>query len=137
MIYTNTLIYAVHDPIFRFIVREYRFNVKVECDMSKDQGTDITIHNGDVKGKNNEHKAIGTGNFPVELKFFTDAQFQHEISSDALSFMVGDKIYVIAQTNIHDFDVKMSLSECFTKPTKAADDIYRHFLIKNGYVLYY
>jgi hypothetical protein len=46
--------------------------------------------------------------------------------------MIGDNVYVKVQTHINDDDVKMRLSDCYTKPTESSGDIYVYYLIKNG-----
>ncbi|CAG2195879.1 unnamed protein product [Mytilus edulis] len=66
VIYTNTLVYALHDPDHRFIIRDYRFKVKVECDMSKrEHGVDTIKHNHGHE----DHTAAGTGHFSIHLNF--------------------------------------------------------------------
>ncbi|XP_052083760.1 pancreatic secretory granule membrane major glycoprotein GP2-like [Mytilus californianus] len=46
--------------------------------------------------------------------------------------MVGQNVYVKATTPIHDYNVKMRLSNCYTKPSKSASDVYIYYLIRNG-----
>ena len=78
----------------------------------------------------------GTGIFPVNLKFYSDKDYLHELIGFPPSHMVGQNIYVNAQTPIHDYDVKMRLSDCYTKPSKYASDSYTYYLIRNGLVIY-
>ena len=125
------MIYGLPDPVYRFIAREYQFMVKVECDISKVEETATNLQSN-LQGMQNGHLALGTGHFSVQLKFFTDSQFKHEVNTNEISLMVGDKIYVMAQVNINNFNIKMRLYECYTKPTKDADDIYQYFIIKDG-----
>ncbi|VDI36798.1 deleted in malignant brain tumors 1 protein [Mytilus galloprovincialis] len=130
VIYTNTLVYAVHDPNQPYIVHEYRFQVSVECDMSKQESGENNINNN--HGNLEQQTISGVGHFVVQLKFFSDSNFQHEFSGFPPSYMVGQNVYVKATTPIHDYNVKMRLSDCYTKPSKSASDSYIYYLIQNG-----
>ncbi|XP_063437302.1 deleted in malignant brain tumors 1 protein-like [Mytilus trossulus] len=130
VIYTNTLVYAVHDPNQPYIVHEYRFQVSVECDMSKQESGENNINN--IHGNLEQQTISGVGHFVVQLKFFSDSNFQHEFNGFPPSYMVGQNVYVKATTPIHDYNVKMRLSDCYTKPSKSASDSYIYYLIKNG-----
>ena len=76
--------------------------------------------------------AAGIGQFSVYLKFYNDSNYQHEFRGYPPSYMIGDNVYVKVLTNTHDFDVKMRLSECCTKPSEHAGTIYTYYLIQNG-----
>ena len=115
--------YSVHDPVHHSIVLEYRFKVNVECDM-------FMTENG--HNNTNQNHVAGTGHLAVEVKFYSDSKYQHEFSGFPPSYMIGDNVYVKVQTHIHDYDVKMRLSDCYTKPTESSGDIYLYYLIKNG-----
>ncbi|VDI68325.1 deleted in malignant brain tumors 1 protein, partial [Mytilus galloprovincialis] len=130
VIYTNTLVYAVHDPNQPYIVHEYRFQISVECDMSKRESGENNINN--IHGNLEQQTISGVGHFVVQLKFFSDSNFQHEFNGFPPSYMVGHNVYVKATTPIHDYNVKMRLSDCYTKPSKSASDSYIYYLIKNG-----
>ncbi|CAG2225442.1 unnamed protein product [Mytilus edulis] len=130
VIYTNTLVYAVHDPNQPYIVHEYRFQISVECDMSKRESGENNINN--IHGNLEQQTISGVGHFVVQLKFFSDSNFQHEFNGFPPSYMVGHNVYVKATTPIHDYNVKMRLSDCYTKPSKSASDSYIYYLIQNG-----
>lgn len=130
LIYSNTLIYAVHDPVQHFIVREYRFKITVECDMSKIESGHNNVNNN--HGQLEEQTVAGIGHFAVQLKFYGDGRYQNEFNGFPPSYMIGEKVYVKVETPIHDYDVKMRLTDCFTKPTESSSDIYIYYLIKNG-----
>ncbi|VDI13198.1 pancreatic secretory granule membrane major glycoprotein GP2 [Mytilus galloprovincialis] len=129
VIYTNTLVYALHDPDHRFIIRDYRFKVKVECDMSKrEHGVDTIKHNHGHE----DHTAAGTGHFSIHLNFYSDSKYQNRFNGFPPAYVVGDVVYVKVQTSMHDYDVKMRLSDCYTKPSEHASTIYTYYLIQNG-----
>ncbi|CAC5405250.1 unnamed protein product [Mytilus coruscus] len=129
VIYTNTLVYALHDPDHRFIIRDYRFKIKVECDMSKRENGGNTIkHNHGQE----DHTAAGTGHFSIHLNFYSDSNYQNLFNGFPPSYVVGDVVYVKVQTNMHDYDIKMRLSDCYTKPSEHASTIYTYYLIRNG-----
>ncbi|VDI14667.1 pancreatic secretory granule membrane major glycoprotein GP2, partial [Mytilus galloprovincialis] len=129
VIYTNTLVYALHDPDHRFIIRDYRFKVKVECDMSKrEHGVDTIKHNHGHE----DHTAAGTGHFSIHLNFYSDSNYQNRFNGFPPAYVVGDVVYVKVQTSMHDYDIKMRLSDCYTKPSEHASTIYTYYLIQNG-----
>jgi hypothetical protein len=132
VIYSNTLIYAVHDPVNHFIVWEYRFKVKVECDMSKIETIGNQISNGHINNTQYSKPAVGSGHFAIQMRFFNDSKYQFELNGNELSYFIGDNIYVKVQTSLHDYDVKMRLSDCYTKPSRQASDRYIYYLVKNG-----
>ncbi|CAG2205111.1 unnamed protein product [Mytilus edulis] len=98
--------------------------------MSKRESGENNINN---IHRNLEQQTIsGVGHFVVQLKFFSDSNFQHEFNGFPPSYMVGQNVYVKATTPIHDYNVKMRLSDCYTKPSKSASDSYIYYLIQNG-----
>ena len=109
--------YSVHDPVHHSIVREYRFKINVECNMSMTE---------------NGHNNTNPSHLAVALTFYSDSKYQHAFSGFPPSYMIGDNIYVKVQSYINDDDAKMRLSECYTKPTESSGDIYLYYLIKNG-----
>ena len=109
--------YSVHDPVHHSIVREYRFKVNVECNMSMTE---------------NGHNNTNPSHLAVALTFYSDSKYQHEFSGFPPSYMIGDNVFVKVQTHINNDDVKMRLSDCYTKPTESSGDIYLYYLIKYG-----
>ena len=109
--------YSVHDPVHHSIVREYRFKINVECNMSMTE---------------NGHNNTNPSHLAVALTFYSDSKYRHEFSGFPPSYMIGDNVYVKVQAHINDDDVKMRLSDCYTKPTESSGDIYLYYLIKNG-----
>jgi len=132
VIYSNSLIYAVHDPVNHFIVWEYRFKVKVECDMSKNEKIGNQVSNGHINNTQYSKPAVGSGHFAIQMRFFNDSKYQFELNGNELSYFIGDNIYVKVQTSLHDYDVKMRLSDCYTKPSRQASDRYIYYLVKDG-----
>ncbi|WAQ99252.1 hypothetical protein MAR_023625, partial [Mya arenaria] len=37
LVYTNELVYAEHDPVYSFIIRNYNWTVGVECDVQRNE----------------------------------------------------------------------------------------------------
>ena len=97
--------------------------------MSKIEGNENLIYNHHGV---TQQAVAGAGHFPVQLKFYSDKNYQHEFNGFPPSYMVGQNVYVSAQTPIHDYNVKMRLSECFTKPSKYASEKYTYYIIRNG-----
>jgi hypothetical protein len=59
-----------------FIVWEYRFKVKVECDMSKIETIGNQISNGHINNTQYSKPAVGSGHFAIQMRFFNDSKYQ-------------------------------------------------------------
>ncbi|XP_062602411.1 pancreatic secretory granule membrane major glycoprotein GP2-like [Saccostrea cucullata] len=131
IIYTNKLIYALHDPNHHFIVREYRFQINVDCYLPRSEGNSGHFNHGhDVTSSIHVN---GSGHHQVHLQFYTDSSFTQ--IKPLYGSPVGDTVYVKATTNVRDYNVKMKLSDCFTTPTYSSDPSLRYFIISNGCVI--
>ncbi|XP_069101974.1 uncharacterized protein [Argopecten irradians] len=132
--YTNTLVYAYRDPNYKFIIREYRFKIDVECDMATRETVSqhfIESHNQVRKRSNNPHIS-GSGHYHMHMSFYSDRGFQQQMLGNPLTVSIGQDIFVSVNTPLSDFDVKMKVDSCYTLPTPDAGNQYKFYLIKDG-----
>lgn len=81
MTYTNQLVYPESSTPFPLIIHGYRWRVDVNCNLDRYEHvtqqykpteappTQTTIH----------HQVGGSGHYDIDLQFFTDPQYFHEI----------------------------------------------------------
>ncbi|XP_062606477.1 oncoprotein-induced transcript 3 protein-like [Saccostrea cucullata] len=117
--YQNILIYAVHDKLHHFIVREYRFRLKVNCTKLFPNGPFNNNANSSIKFDQ-----------PLHLQFFSDPSYLHVKSLN--SSKVGDKVYVRAYSDVNDSHSKTRLSDCYTTPMFSTNPTMVYFIIKDG-----
>ncbi|XP_033725598.1 deleted in malignant brain tumors 1 protein-like isoform X2 [Pecten maximus] len=132
--YTNTLVYAYRDPNYKFIIREYRFKIDVECDMATHETVSqhfIETHNQVRKRSSNPHIS-GSGHYNMQMAFYRDQGYQQQMPGNPLTVSIGQDIYVSVTTPLSDYDVKMRVESCYTLPSPTAGDQLKFYLIKNG-----
>ncbi|XP_060591027.1 deleted in malignant brain tumors 1 protein-like isoform X2 [Ruditapes philippinarum] len=130
LIYNNELVYAEHDPIHPFIIRHYNWTIKVECDVQRNESSAGHLHHD--ASNSNAHQVSGNSHYPVNMTFFTDPNFLHQIQGHPLQVSVGSDVYVKVFTETSDWSVKMRVHTCYTKPTPNAQEHMRYYIIKNG-----
>ncbi|XP_045187537.2 deleted in malignant brain tumors 1 protein-like [Mercenaria mercenaria] len=129
-VYNNELIYAEHDPVYLFIVLHYNWTVGVECDIGQNgtaiggfpsNATSTIAHN------------VSSPQYPVSVSFYKDQDFIHEIGKgNPLHAEIGSHVYVKVFTTATDWNIRMRVHTCYTKPTEHAHDHMKYFLIKDG-----
>jgi mRNA-degrading endonuclease HigB of HigAB toxin-antitoxin module len=75
------------------------------------------------------HQCVGIDNNIIRKQFFNDSKYQFELNGNELSYFIGDNIYVKVQTSLYDYDVKMRLSDCYTKPSRGIFKLFFRTLI--------
>ncbi|XP_053385235.1 uncharacterized protein LOC128550354 [Mercenaria mercenaria] len=129
-VYNNELIYAEHDPVYLFIVLHYNWTVGVECDI-RQNGTAI----GGFPSNATSAIAynVSSPQYPVSVSFYKDQDFIHEIGKgNPLHAEIGSHVYAKVFTTATDWNIRMRVHTCYTKPTEHAHDHMKYFLIKNG-----
>ncbi|KAK3084461.1 hypothetical protein FSP39_013919, partial [Pinctada imbricata] len=116
-VYSNTLIYANHDPVYSFITREYRFKIKLHCYFDNPVGP-LTQSPGQGSMAN------------VTLTFYNDSTLSSKRQLD--DFTVGDEVYVMVTSLNGNNNQRMALQDCFLKPTKNSDSSMTYFLLRDG-----
>ncbi|XP_069109314.1 LOW QUALITY PROTEIN: CUB and zona pellucida-like domain-containing protein 1 [Argopecten irradians] len=132
--YTNTLVYAYRDPNYKFIIREYRFKIDVECDMATRETVSqhfIESHN-QVRVRSNNPSISSSGHYHVHMTFYRDRGFQQQMLGNPLTVSIGQDIFVSVNTPLSDFDVKMKVDSCYTLPSPDAGNQFKFHLIKDG-----
>ncbi|KAK3087871.1 hypothetical protein FSP39_011764, partial [Pinctada imbricata] len=132
VVYAGELKYAVHDPVRHFRKREYRFRVKVDCHMPRQEGASGNINHGTTNPLDG-HDINGSSHHSVNLEFFTDPSFTHP--TYAYGSKVGENVYVKAYTDIRNDDIKMNLDSCYTTPSYYSSESYRYYIIRDGCVI--
>ncbi|XP_052794511.1 deleted in malignant brain tumors 1 protein-like isoform X2 [Mya arenaria] len=130
LVYTNELVYAEHDPVYSFIIRNYNWTVGVECDVQRNETSSGHIHHD-----NNQHTVVpvtGASHYGVNMTFYRDANFRMPLPGNPLHVPVGTDVYVKVFTTTSDWTVKMRVHSCFTRPANSASNNLEYFLIKNG-----
>ena len=97
--------------------------------MSRNEGASNHFNHGGSQQNHVTH-INGTGQHSVNLQFYTDSSFIHQKPS--FGSKVGDKVYVKAYTDIRNYDIKMRLDDCYTKPSMHSSDNFRFYLIRDG-----
>ena len=85
IVYTNTLVYAVHERNYPNIIREYRFRISTECDMSAHETvTKHLIQNHSPISVAHTGHVSGNGHYTTGISFYRYVYLVHyttEISS--------------------------------------------------------
>ena len=131
IVYVNDLYYAIYDPINPYIIRRHKWTFTVQCDVNRNQATSSHVHH-DV---NAQHIEV-TGQYAINLAFYKDVNFMHELPGNPLHVNLGDDIYVKVYTMASDWTTKMRLHTCYTKPNDAAGNNMTYYIIKDGFVFY-
>ena len=128
IVYSNELVYALHDPNYHFITKEYRFRLKTDCYISRNEGSGGQFYHNYVT--DSSQHVTNSGHHYVHLAFYSDPQFTH--NKPLYGSKVGDNVYVKAYTDLRNYNIKMRLDECYTKPTRYGSDAYRFYLLRDG-----
>ncbi|KAJ8311383.1 LOW QUALITY PROTEIN: hypothetical protein KUTeg_010738 [Tegillarca granosa] len=132
LLYKNELVYAVHDPNYHFITRGYKFRIQISCHMSAIETVTDNIKQAHGHAESHIHNENVTGHYTVNMAFYDDSNFRYQKYGYPLTANIGDNVYVKVFTDIRDYNIKMRLNDCFTRPTPSAPDNLRFFLIRNG-----
>ncbi|XP_053390258.1 CUB and zona pellucida-like domain-containing protein 1 isoform X1 [Mercenaria mercenaria] len=129
-VYNNELIYAEHDPVYLFIVLHYNWTVGVQCDI-RQNGTAIGGFPSNATSTIAHN--VSSPQYPVSVSFYKDQDFIHEIGKgNPLHAQIGSHVYVKVFTTATDWNIRMRVHTCYTKPTEHAHDHMKYFLIKDG-----
>ncbi|KAL4221648.1 Deleted in malignant brain tumors 1 [Mactra antiquata] len=129
LVYSNQLVYAEHDPTHPFIIRNYNWTIGVECDVETNENSTGHLHLN--YHQVTHHQVSGESHFSVNMLFYSDPNFQHKLRYP-LSITVGENVYVKVFTNASDWDIRMRVHTCYTKPSQGASDNLKLYLIRNG-----
>ncbi|KAL4221647.1 Scavenger receptor Cys-rich [Mactra antiquata] len=129
LVYSNELIYAEHDPHHPYIIRHYNWTVGVECDVSSNETSSGHIDHNSNHGS--YQHVSGESHFSVNMMFYTDPNYQYKLQYP-LSVTVGQEVYVKVFTNATDWNIRMRVHTCYTKPSEHASDNLKYYLLKNG-----
>lgn len=130
LVYSNELVYAERDPRYQFIIRNYNWTVGVECDVQRNETSSGHLHHDNQNLM--EPHVTGSSHFSVNMSFYTDPNFLHQISGNPLHVTVGEKVYAKVYTTTPDWSVKMRAHTCYAKPSQYSPDHMKFYLIQNG-----
>ncbi|XP_060084161.1 protein eyes shut homolog [Ylistrum balloti] len=139
-VYSNTLVYALRDANYEFIIRDYRFRIDLECRMNIHETVSqhfIETQN-QVRTRSNNPRISGQGHYAISMTFYTDLNFLHPLidnyvmTNNPLSADIGEDIYVKLATLVSDPDVKMRVDSCYTLPSPGAGENLKLYLIRNA-----
>nr|XP_022333493.1 deleted in malignant brain tumors 1 protein-like [Crassostrea virginica] len=132
--YTNQLVYPESSTPFPLIVHGYRWRVDVNCNL--DRYEHVTQHYKPTDAPPTQttihHQVGGSGHYDIDLQFFTDPQYFHEILGNPVTANIGENIYVKVSLNNDDFKTKMRLDTCLAKPEAVSTPQNTYAIIKNG-----
>ena len=123
--------YAIHDQNNPFLIRRYNWTVEVECDIGRNQTASGHLHHDFSTGTSHHVSGISS-NYSVKLSFFQDPNFITPLQGNPINVKVGTKVYVKVYTAASDWDVKMVVHDCYTKPTPGSPDHTKYAIIRNG-----
>ncbi|XP_062575526.1 deleted in malignant brain tumors 1 protein-like [Saccostrea cucullata] len=133
VVYTNQLVYALHDPNHHYIIHEYRFRVPVDCYLKRNEAGSGHFNHGHDVTMPSAHHVTGSTHHSVHIQFYTDSTFRY--TKPLYGSRVGDRVYVKAYTDVRDYNLKMRISDCFTTPTPSEFSSMKYFIIQNGCVI--
>ncbi|XP_060607118.1 CUB and zona pellucida-like domain-containing protein 1 [Ruditapes philippinarum] len=126
--YNNELIYAEHDPVYTFIIRHYNWTVNVECDVTSDGNGYGYV----ASGTSSPSPSLSSPQYPVNISYYADPNYMKEVSASPLHVAVGAQVYVKVFTETYDWNARMRVVSCYTKPTYNAPDHTKYYLLENG-----
>lgn len=129
--YRNELVYAIHDPNNPFIIRRYSWTVAVECDIGRNLTATGHLHH-DFSNSTSHHVSGVSNNYTVHMSFYRDSNFMTPIPGNPLHVAVGTPVYVKVFTMTTDWNLKMVVNNCYTKPTPGSPDNTKYLIIRNG-----
>ncbi|XP_060570797.1 deleted in malignant brain tumors 1 protein-like [Ruditapes philippinarum] len=126
-IYKNNLFYIVFDPIRPYVVLKHEWTFIVECDVNANEVTSSHVeHIPEV------HNASFTSYYQLSMTYFSDVNFLHRISGNPLKVVLGENVFVKVYTTLPDWDTKMILDTCYTRPSGTNTSAMDVTLIKQG-----
>ncbi|XP_053387839.1 uncharacterized protein LOC123542581 [Mercenaria mercenaria] len=126
-IFSNKLFYVIFDPVIPFLIRRHMWTFAVECDIIRGGTGNSHLHHGIET-----HHATYVEHYNVTVELYSDQQFQHPINGNIGIVHVGEDVYVKVSTTIPDWNTKMRLHTCFTRPNTNATSEMDVVLINNG-----
>ncbi|XP_053389049.1 deleted in malignant brain tumors 1 protein-like [Mercenaria mercenaria] len=126
-IFSNKLFYVIFDPVIPFLIRRHIWTFAVECDVFRGGTGTSHLHHGIET-----HHATYVQHYNVTVELFSDQHFQHPIHGGTGIVHVGEDVYVKVSTTIPDWNTKMRLHTCFTRPNNNATSELDVVLINNG-----
>ncbi|XP_053400627.1 uncharacterized protein LOC123559084 [Mercenaria mercenaria] len=122
--YINELIYAEHDPVYTFIIRNISLTFPVECGFSKN------IIN--TMSDNSSNVFFPSEQYPVNISTYSDSNFMKDIPDSPIYAAIGSRVYVKVFSTTPDWSTTMKVNTCYTKPEVDAPDHLKYYFIKNG-----
>ncbi|KAJ8311396.1 hypothetical protein KUTeg_010751, partial [Tegillarca granosa] len=131
--FSNTMTYAIHDPLRHFIIREYKLRIKVKCNLPREETVSKEIVQ-EQASLPNYWNGFGPSpsTYTLNMQFFDDANFNYIKYGNPVTARIGENVYVRVYTDIALDNIKMRLNNCYTKPTPMSSDRLRFYLIRNG-----
>ncbi|XP_053376834.1 neurogenic locus notch homolog protein 1-like [Mercenaria mercenaria] len=126
IIYENELFYAIYDSIHPFIIRQHKWTYGVECDISRNEATSSHVHHN----VETHHSAI-SGHYSINMTFFKDPEYMNQLPGNPIQTSVGDDVYVKVFTTATDWNIKMRLHTCYTKPKETTTNM-TYNIIRDG-----
>ena len=130
IVYRNQLFYAEKDPIHPFIIRNYLWAVGIECDVQRNDTASAHVHH--ESSYTSVPYISGNSRYGINITFFKDANYIHQIPGDPLRIQVGTRVYAKVFTASSDWSIKMRVHTCYTLPRDASPSNLKLFVIRNG-----
>ncbi|KAL3884618.1 hypothetical protein ACJMK2_024745, partial [Sinanodonta woodiana] len=131
IVHTNRLFYAMRDPQYQFIIRDYNWTFEVECYALGNEAASSHISHNTIEPLDYAH-VQGTSHYNITMRFYSDPSFQDEIPGNPLYVKVGADVYAKVYTDTADWGIKMSVRSCYTKPDPHASDDLKYYIIREG-----
>ena len=126
-IYKSNLYYIVFDPLRPYLVLKHEWTFMVECDVNANE-----ITSSHVEHLPEIHNASFSSHYHLSMSYFSDVNFLHRISGNPLMVHLGDNVFVKVFTTLPDWDTKMILDTCYTRPSSVNTTTMDVALIKDG-----
>lgn len=128
--YENAIHHAVFDTNDPNVVRHHKWSFAVGCLVSNSESASAHFeHNID------EHNETYTAHHAIGIDFYKDPNFLHQYTNEPVRLTIGEKVYVKVYVEKPDWNSKMRLHTCYTKPPGTQSTNLEHVLIRDGLVL--
>ena len=104
IVYRNQLFYAKRDPIHPFIIRNYLWAVGIECDVQRNDTASAHVHH--ESSYTSVPYISGNSRYGINITFYNESNFIHQISGDPLRIQVGTRVYAKVFTASSDWSIK-------------------------------
>ncbi|KAL3884621.1 hypothetical protein ACJMK2_024748, partial [Sinanodonta woodiana] len=131
IVHRNRLVYAMRDPQYQFIIRNYNWTFEVKCYDFRNESPSSHISHNTIEPLDSGH-VQGTSHYNITMRFYSDPSFQDEIPGNPLYVKVGNDVYVKVYTDTADWGIGMSVRSCYTKPDPYASDDLKYYIIREG-----